>query len=160
MTKQRTYDHSDLKELMDNTGGWARSWDDVLRYLRGPAERDADFAKKELPALVEDIERLRDEKVPFDWDYRKAWRAITGERESHLPPPEGLKEPPTNPIELEDRYLKGLGFPADKEAVLGRARRNHAPERVVQLLERLKKKEFEDLPDLVEAVGDLTWDHD
>lgn len=160
MAKQRPYDHSDLKELMDNTGGWAHSWNDVLRYLKGPAVRDADFAKDEVPALIEDIDRLRDENVPFDWDYRKAWRAITGEQTGDLPPPEGVKEPPTNPIELEDRYLKGLGFPADKDAVLDRARRNNAPDRVTQVLERLKKKEFRDLPDLIESVGDLTWDHD
>jgi hypothetical protein len=24
----------------------------------------------------------------------------------------------------------------------------------------LRKKEFDDMPDLLEAVGDLTWDHD
>lgn len=160
MAKQRTYDHSDLRELMDNTGGWARTWDDVLRYLRGPAVRDADFSKKEVPVLIEDIERLRDENVPFDWDYRKAWRAITGEKSEHLPPPEGVKEPPTNPIELEDRYLKGLHFPANKNAVLDQARKNNAPARVTQVLERLKKNEFEDMPELLEAVGDLTWDHD
>jgi hypothetical protein len=160
MAKQRTYDHSDLKELMDNTGGWARTWDDVLRYLRGPAVRDADFSKQEVPVLIEDIERLRDENVPFDWDYRKAWRAITGEKTDRLPPPEGVKEPPTNPIELEDRYLKGLHFPASKNAVLDRARKNNAPERVTQVLERLGKKELRDMPELLEAVGDLTWDHD
>lgn len=160
MAKQRAYDHSDLKELMDNTGGWAHSWDDVLRYLQGPAVRDADFAKREIPALVEDIKRLRDEKVRFDPDYRAAWRAITGEKATNLPPPEGLTEPPTNPIELEDRFLKGLEFPADRKTVLDRARRNKAPERVTQVLERLKDKQFEDLPDVIEAVGDLTWDHD
>jgi len=160
MAGKRPYDSSDLKELMDNTGGWARSWDDVLRYLKGPAERDADFAKAEVPALIHDIEGLRDRKVPFDWDYRKAWHAITGERTASLPPPEGVAPPPTNPIELADRYLRGLGFPADKNAVLARARRNKAPDRVTGVLERLKKKEYEDLPDLVEAVGDLTWDHD
>ncbi|PZG01556.1 DUF2795 domain-containing protein [Micromonospora deserti] len=160
MARQRTYDHSDVKELMDNTGGWARSWDDVLRYLRGPAVRDADFSKQEVPVLIEDIERLRNENVPFDWDYRKAWAAISGEKTSDLPPPEGIKEPPTNPIELEDRYLKGLDFPAGKDAVLDRARRNEAPERVTQVLGRVKKKEFTDLAELLEAVGDLTWDHD
>lgn len=160
MAGKRPYDSSDLKELMDNTGGWARSWDDVLRYLKGPAERDADFAKAEVPALIHDIEGLRDRKVPFDWDYRKAWHAITGERAANLPPPEGIKEPPTSPIELEDRYLKGLKFPADKDAVLATARRNKAPDRVTGVLERLKKKQFQDMPDLIESVGDLTWDHD
>jgi hypothetical protein len=157
---KRPYDASDLKELMDNTGGWARSWDDVLRYLKGPAERDADFSRAEVPALIHDIEGLRDRKVPFDWDYRKAWHEITGEPVADLPPPEGLVTPPTNPIELQDRYLAGLEFPADKDAVLAQARRNKAPARVTQVLERLKKKEYRDMPDLIEAVGDLTWDHD
>lgn len=160
MAKQRAYDHSDLKELMDNAGGWARNWNDVLRYLRGPAVRDADFSKAEVPALIEDIERLRDEKVPFDWDYRKAWHAITGEKADRLPPPEGVITPPVNPIELEDRYLKGLTFPADRAAVLAQAGKNNAPDRVRQVLERLGKKEFADMPALLEAVGDLTWDHD
>lgn len=160
MAEQRTYDHSDLKELMDNTGGWARNWNDVLRYLKGPAVRDADFAEDEVPALIEDIERLRRQNVPFDWDYRKAWRAITGEQTGGLPPPEGIKEPPTNPIELPDRYLKGLRFPADRDAVLQRARGNNAPDRVIQVLTRLKQKSFPDMPGLIEAVGDLTWDHD
>jgi len=44
--------------------------------------------------------------------------------------------------------------------VLAQARRNKAPARVTQVLERLKKKEYRDMPDLIEAVGDLTWDHD
>lgn len=34
--------------------------------------------------------------------------------------------------------------------MLERARANHAPERVTQVLERLKKKQFQDMPDLIE----------
>jgi hypothetical protein len=160
VVKHRVYDHSDVKELMDNVGGWATSWDDVLRYLKGEAVRDADFSTRELPMLTGDVEALKERGVPFDWDYRKAWHAITGEKTDGLPPPEGVVRPPTNPIELEDRYLAGLGFPASKGAVLGQARRNNAPARVIQVLERLKKTRFNDLPDLLESVGDLTWDHD
>jgi hypothetical protein len=101
VAKHRVYDHSDVKELMDNVGGWAGSWDDVLRYLNGPAGRDADFSKREVPMLIEDVEALKARGVPFDWDYRRAWHAITGERTDDLPPPEGIKAPPTNPIELD-----------------------------------------------------------
>lgn len=41
MAKRRTYDDSDLKELMDNTGGWAHSRDDVLRHAPSIGTRAA-----------------------------------------------------------------------------------------------------------------------
>ncbi len=158
--KKRSYDASDVKELMDNTGGWARNWDDVLKYLHGPAVYDADFAKDEVPGMIEDVEQLKKENVPFTTDYREIWHALTGERTEGLPPPEGIKTPPTNPIELEGKYLKGLKFPAHKAQVLDTAKANHAPGRVMEVLLKLKDRPYKDMGSLLEAVGDLTWDHD
>lgn len=157
---KRTYDASDFKELMDNTGGWARDWNDVLRYLRGPAVYDADFAKNEVPGMIEDVEELQRKGVSFTTDYREVWKALTGEDVSHLPPPEGITTPPTNPIELEDQYLQGLKFPARKNDVLEAARRNKAPQRVMDVLQRLKDQQYSNMGSLLEKVGDLTWDHD
>ncbi|HEY8476663.1 MAG TPA: DUF2795 domain-containing protein [Chloroflexota bacterium] len=159
-TRKRPYDHSDLKELMDNVGGWAESWDHVLRYLRGPARYDADFAEDEVPALIADVQRLKERGLPFTTDYRNVWQAITGEDASKLPPPEGVKKPPTNPLELEDRYLKGLQFPAEKDDVLRVARQHHAPPRVMGVLERIESRTYTNMGSLLEEVGDHAWDHD
>lgn len=158
--KERPYDASDLKELMDNAGGWSKNWDDVLRYLHGPAERDADFAKDEVPALIEDIEDLKKRGFKFTTDYREIWQEITGEEGKDLPPPEGVKKPPTNPIELEDKYLKGLEFPASKGDVVAKAKANDAPERVLDVLKGIEDEQYKDMAALLEAVGDETWDHD
>lgn len=158
--KQRSYDASDFKELMDNAGGWARDWDDVLRYLRGPAQHDADFAKNEVPGMIADIEEVRRKGMPFTTDYRQIWRAVTGEDIQNLPPPEGIRRPPTNPLELEGRYFRGLDFPCRKGEVLDVAKRNRAPARVMEILLKLKDKSYRDMGSLLEAVGDLTWDHD
>lgn len=158
--QERPYDASDLKELMDNTGGWARNWDDVLRYLHGPAVRDADFSKAEVPALIHDIEEIKNRGIKFSEDYRDTWKAISGEKADNLPPPEGIKKPPTDPIELEDKFLKGLSFPAAKKDVVKRAQSNKAPKRVTDVLEKIDDKMYRDMPGLLEAVGDKTWDHD
>lgn len=156
----RPYDWSDLRELMDNTAGWARNWDDVLRYLRGPARFDADFARAEIPALIEDIDELRRAGFRFTTDYRDLWEAITGEDISGLPEPTRVKTPPTNPIELEDRYLRGLRFPATKNDAIEVAERNHAPARVMDILQRIEDKGYTEMASLLEEIGDYAWDHD
>lgn len=158
--KKRPYDASDLKELMDNTGGWAKDWDQVLRYLKGPAVKDADFAKDEVPALIDDIKHLKKEDFKFTTDYRKIWKEISGESGKDLPTPEGVKKPPTNPIELEDKYLKGLDFPAKKSDVIEQAKHNDAPERVIKTLKQIENEEYKDMDSLLEGVGDVAWDHD
>lgn len=158
--KDRAYDASDLKELLDNTGGWARNWDDVLRYLEGPAEKDADFSGKEVPQLIEDVRHLRDDKIHFTTDYREVWNALTGENTDDLPPPEGVKKPQTNPVELEDKYLRGLDFPAGKRQVVEHAEKRKAPSRVLDVLQRVESKEYREMAGLIESAGDASWDHD
>lgn len=156
----REYAASDLKELMDNTGGWARNWNDVLRYLEGPAVKDADFSRKEVPELIEDVERLKDKQVGFTTDYRKVWRELTGEKTDDLPPPEGVKEPAVDPLELEDRFLKGLAFPASKQDVVQHAEKKRAPGRVRKILQKIDAKQYKEMAEVQEAVGDVSWDHD
>lgn len=157
---QRKYDASDLKELMDNTGGWARDWDDVLRYLHGPAGKDADFSKEEVPQLIHDVESLKKDHVHFTSDYRKVWKELTGESTDDLQPPEGVRTPKTNPVELEDRYLRDLDFPAGKNDVVKQAEKKKAPSRVLDVLQRVESKEYKEMAQLMESVGDVSWDHD
>lgn len=53
-----------------------------------------------------------------------------------------------------ERYLKGLRYPAKREEVLARARLNSAPVEIMQLLERLREKEFPSPDDLDDALRD------
>ncbi|MCZ7574212.1 MAG: DUF2795 domain-containing protein [Ardenticatenaceae bacterium] len=158
--KQRPYDASDLKELMDNAGEWAKNWGDVLQYLRGPAQYDADFAKDEVPALMKDVENLKQRRVKFTTDYRKMWKEISGEEGKNLPPPEDVKKSATNPVELEDKYLKGLKFPASTSDVIANAKSHNAPERVMDVLKRIDDEQYQNMGRLLESVGDETRDHD
>lgn len=157
---QRPYNALDLKELMESTGGWAKNWDHVLRYLHGPAVRDSDFPEKKVPALLEDIEGVKRRGIKFTVDYRNVWEAITGEKTRDLPPPKGVVEPATNPIELEDQYLKDLSFPATKEDVRRTAHACDAPERVMAILSEIEDKRYGDLGELLEAIGERSWNHD
>ncbi len=157
--KERHYDASDLKELMDNTGGWAKNWDEVLRYLHGPAPYDSDFAKDEVPDMIRDVESLKKKDFPFTTDYRKMWAEITGKSTKDMPKPNKPKVPPAGMIRLEDEYLKGLRFPASKKAVLDKAKENHSPQEVMDMLEGIDDETYENMGRLMESVGDVAWDH-
>lgn len=158
-TREREYDASDLKELMDNTAGWATNWHDVLRYLEGPAEKDADFSKKEVPQLIEDMRHLEEHKIEFMTDYRDVWKELTGQDASDLPPPREKRTPATNPVELEDKYLRDVDFPADKSDVVHAAEGRKAPSRVLDVLHRVESKEYKEMAELLESTGDVAWDH-
>jgi hypothetical protein len=158
---RRKYDASDLKELMDNTAGWARDWDDVIDYIQGPGRYDSDFAKDEVPEIAMDIEKLKQEHVPFTLDYRKIYEVITGKSGK------GLKPPPkktygktiTNPNELKSKWLKGMCFPAGKQDAIAAGERNHAPDAVKAILNKIKDKQYENRDMLMEEIGDFAW-HD
>lgn len=156
---ERPYDASVVKELMNNTGGWAKSWDEVLRYLKGPATRDSDFSRGAVAALIRDIQAVAEQGLAYSNDYRILWTALTGEDASRLPVPERMRSPPTNPIELEDTYLRGLKFPAAKHEVLNRARRNQAPRRVINVLAEIEDQDYDDMATLLEEIGDYAWDY-
>lgn len=155
----RNYDSSDLKELMDNTGGWAKNWDEVIRYIKGPGRYDSDFAKDEVPEIASDIVKLKRAHVPYTCDYRKVYEAITGKSGKKLPAPNPLRQTPTNPIELEDKYLKGLRFPASKSAALKQAKKKKAPPRVTGMIAKIREKRYDSMDMLLEAIGDYAW-HD
>lgn len=83
---ERAYTALHLKQLMDETGSWARSWDDILRYLHDAAEA----GKLTMPQLTDDVRHLKGDNVHFTTDYRRMWQALTGE---NLPaPPDATDE--------------------------------------------------------------------
>jgi hypothetical protein len=59
-----------------------------------------------------------------------------------------------NPIQLQ-RFLSGVDYPARKQDLVDRARRQGADDNVVQTLERLPRDEFNSPNDVSEAFGDL-----
>ena len=79
----RAYTALHLKQLMDETGGWARSWDDVLRYLQDSGASGT----LAMPQLADDVRHLKNDHVHFTTDYRRMWRALTAEDTEALPPP-------------------------------------------------------------------------
>jgi hypothetical protein len=154
----RPYDASDLKAVMDLVRDWALSWNDVLGLLTGPAMHGADFDQEQIAALVRDIERLQRLDVDFATDYREVWRAITGEEADELPAPPDIQAVPTNPVELNERYLAGLEFPAAKADILKHARARQAPLRVLEALDGLPDCDYSDMTELLVRVGELAWE--
>ena len=59
-----------------------------------------------------------------------------------------------NPIQLA-KSLKGVSYPADKEAVVKAAQGNEAPENIVELLNRLDEQTFSRPTDVTKAVKEL-----
>jgi hypothetical protein len=58
-----------------------------------------------------------------------------------------------NPIQVQ-RFLGGVDYPAEKQALIDRAKEKGADERVMQALERLPQQSFETPADVSEAIGD------
>lgn len=83
---ERAYTALHLKQLMDETRSWARSWDDILRYLQDSATTGT----WTMPQLADDVRHLKNDNVRFTTDYRRMWQALTGENaEPHLTPATG-----------------------------------------------------------------------
>lgn len=59
-----------------------------------------------------------------------------------------------NPIDLQ-KHLKGMNYPASKQAVIDKAKENGADEEVQSALESLNDQEFETPADVNEAIDDL-----
>ena len=115
--EQRSYSPSDVRTLMENTGSWARSWDDVLYYLEGARSGATD-----VPALVDDVRHLKEERIGFTTDYRVVWQELTGENASHLPPSE--PDPST---------ARSAG---------------NASSRVIDVLQRVQSREYQEMAGL------------
>lgn len=77
ISKERAYDLADVKALMENTRDRASRWDDLLHYLEGPSNRNADTRKTF--RLADDIRLVRNSGHEFTTDYRQVWEALTGE---------------------------------------------------------------------------------
>ena len=151
------YDVDDLRELMNNIGGWAGSWDDVLLYLEGPAERDAGFSSDRIPSLIGAIRRLQRDNTRFTRDYRKIWQRLDGGSATRMPPPAHADPHALDPFEVQTDYLAELEFPADKRELLRIARHNNAPTRVMDQIEALGDKQYRNRDELLEELNDADW---
>ena len=60
-----------------------------------------------------------------------------------------------NPIQLQ-KYLKGVDYPANREALLANAKKMGADENVCSSLEQLPDEDFETPADVSEAIGKLS----
>ena len=161
MGKQDRYpDHSDVEEVMDNVGGWARSWDDVLWYVDGPAVYDADIAEHEVPQLRNAFQDAERKHLPYTTDYRELWQELTGEDTSGLPPQKGIVSYGFSPRQLADDLQETLEFPAEKGAIMLAAERKHEPRSALEALQKIENKRYDNVWMLIEEVGDQTWDHD
>jgi len=59
-----------------------------------------------------------------------------------------------NPIELQ-KSLKGVEYPASKEALIDQAEENGAEDSIISALEELKDEEFQTPIEVNEAIGKL-----
>ena len=154
------YDSSDLEELMDNAGGWSRSWDDILWYIDNEAVYDADFARDEIQPMHEAISKVKSENKPFTTDYRLLYTYITGKRCKNCKPSKGVKDWGFSDREIAEKWLKGIDFPAEKNEAIKTAQKNLAPEKIISLLNKIEDKQYKAVGMILEEIGDLTWDHD
>ena len=51
-------------------------------------------------------------------------------------------------------HLSGIDFPCNRQAVLDFAEQNGAPDDVLEALEKLPKREFRSMADLMQAYGE------
>jgi len=59
-----------------------------------------------------------------------------------------------NPIELQ-KSLKGVEYPASKEALIDQAEENGAEDSIISALEELEEEEFQTPAEVNEAIGKL-----
>lgn len=59
-----------------------------------------------------------------------------------------------NPVEIE-KALGGMDFPADKEAILNKARENGAGEEEMGALEGLPEREYNSPTEITEALSEV-----
>lgn len=58
-----------------------------------------------------------------------------------------------NPIQMQ-KYLKGMKYPADKQALVDHAKEQGADENVLNVLQQLKEDRFETPADVSKAAGE------
>jgi hypothetical protein len=52
-----------------------------------------------------------------------------------------------------EQYLKGINFPANKEALIKHAKKNQAPGDVLRVLNQFQEKEYHSVIDVSKEVG-------
>lgn len=60
----------------------------------------------------------------------------------------------TNPAVI-DRYIKGIHFPASKKDLLGRARKNSAPDDVMRVLSKFSEHNYNNVTDVTNEIGQV-----
>lgn len=153
----RGYDEQDLHNLMNHVGEWARSWDDVLRYLQSPRDNEPAIPPATIHAMMNDIADLQEQQARYTRDYRKIWQRITGAPGECLPPPEKADPSAMDPFEIEVDYFGDLEFPADKRQLIRAARLSGAPGRVMERIEALDKADYRNRDELLEELNDADW---
>ncbi|HEX6929687.1 MAG TPA: hypothetical protein VF267_10575 [Gammaproteobacteria bacterium] len=142
-TRNRDYDLSDLRTLMDGGARPARNWDDVLHGLESPVNG------KPVTQLYADVRHLRDSGMSFTGDYREIWKELTGENTSHLSAPRQTAAPrQTNAGESRNALT-------DENDGIHRAASNPSS-RVLDVLQRVKSKEYRDMAGLGSS-GATAW---
>ncbi len=53
------------------------------------------------------------------------------------------------------KYLKGVDYPAKKQELVDQAKKNGAPQEVVQVIQQFPNKEFAGPQDVMKAYGDM-----
>jgi len=85
-------------------------------------------------------------------DDKELSRQISGEKPSGGGKGDSEKASPT----AIERYLKGMTFPADKKALIEKAKSNDAPEDVMKTLNQFEEKTYSTVIDVskeVERIG-------
>jgi hypothetical protein len=59
-----------------------------------------------------------------------------------------------NPIQIH-QYLEGASYPAQKSDLIFHANNQKADEGLLDLLERLPEKKYNDLTEVINTIGDL-----
>lgn len=60
-----------------------------------------------------------------------------------------------SPANLQ-KYLAGVSYPASKHDLISAARRNKAPEEIMDMIERLPRDDFGGPQEVQQAYGDIT----
>lgn len=71
---EHRYSLSDM-EVVYRRGHW-NSWDEIIGWLEAHGEADNELTPGETVAITEDLRSVRDAKVPFTTDPRKAYDLV------------------------------------------------------------------------------------
>lgn len=124
----RTYEPSDVKVLMEKIGSRANSWDDVLRYLDGPAKADTGLSQSEVQQLADDLRHLKRDERQFTTDYREVWRELSAARD-------------------QDAFQRHAAIPGTEGRADSSATRDPSS-RVMDVLRRVQSREYREMAGL------------